>query len=211
MNWKEFLKPEKRKILISILLIGIAAFFTFVSLLLYIISPFYFAMILFYSIPIYFTIIIFVLVSYPFGCYIAKNRKWLKGIVFYLITFIIVSVGITFTIFGYNEVFGRSCNTDFDCKFICGAEGVNERFIHLKDPFVHRDCRPSVAICKNNKCRALPSGAESPEDCARAEQRRPGIGDMCYHMLAWKLKDISLCEKINENRLREDCIEYLRK
>lgn len=207
MNWKEFFKLEKRKILISILLIGIAAFFTFTPLVPYIIFPFYFAMILFYSIPIYFTVIIFILISYPFGCYVAKNKKWFKGIVLYLIAFVVISGTITFAIFGYNKVFGRSCKTDFDCKFICGARAVNDRFIYLKDPFMIIDCMASVAICKDNKCKALPDEVTEAEDCERAKQKRPEVAEMCYFKLARKINDIGLCDKITQTSLKERCIE----
>ena len=166
---------------------------------------------LFYSIPIFFTVIIFILVSYPFGCYIAKNRKWFEGIVFYLIIFLIISGGITFSIFKYNEIFGRSCNTDTECKFKCGAGAINYKFIFLTDPFVRRDCYPATAICEHNKCETLsPYAAASAEDCEKIKQKMPQWVGECYFYLAMQLRDSSLCDKVDEISRREQCIEELK-
>lgn len=211
MNLKQFLKPNWIKVLISLLLIIIAAFFTFAPYVSFIIFPFYFAAILFYNIPIYFTIIIFVLVSYPLGCYIAKNRKWLKGILFYLIIFLIISGGITFSIFKYNAIFGHSCNSDIECKFKCGAGAINYKFIYLKDPWAMIDCAPTIAICENNKCKTLsPYKATSIEDCEKIKQKMPQWVGECYFYLAIQLKDSSLCNKVDEISRQEQCIEELK-
>jgi hypothetical protein len=207
---KDFLRPNKRKVLISILLIGISGFLTFVPPLPYIILPFHFPMLLFYNIPNYLTIVIFVLVSYPFGCYIAKSKKWVKGFFLYLATFIAVSAAIVFSISFYNENFGRSCSRDSECKFICGAGAVNNKFIYLKDPFLIMDCRFMVAICENNRCETFaPEDANSTENCERITEMYGK--SLCYYSLARKLNDKSLCINIQEANLKENCIKQFEK
>jgi len=209
MELKNYFRLEKRKILISFLLIVIAGFFTFTPLVSYVIFPFYFATILFYNIPIYFTVIIFILISYPFACYIAKNRRWLKGIILYLIAFIVISGTIVFLIFGYNKAFGHSCDTDFDCKVVYGVGAVNYRFIHLKDPFMVIDrFAPTFAFCDNGKCKALElKDVTNLEECERIKRKEQYLGDMCYFTLARKLNKKSLCNEISQTNLRESCIK----
>jgi len=207
---KDFLKPNKTKILISILLMSSSGFLTFLPFLPYIIFPFYFPMLLFYNIPNYLTIIIFILVSYPFSCYIAKSKKWVKGYFLYLATFIIISAAIVLAISFYNDSFGRSCNTDSECNFICGAGAVNNKFIHLKDPFTLIDCRFTVAICENNECKTfVPEDANTTEDCERITQEYGK--SLCYYFLAKKLREKSLCDKIEEAYLKENCIKQFEK
>ena len=157
---KEFFRPTKVKILISLLLAGISSIIIiFAPALPGILFPFYFGMILFYTHPVYFTIIIFIIVSYPFGCYISKNKKWLKGIILYLIAFIIVPICFFFVINIYNDIFGYSCSTDSDCHFVCGVGAINNKYILLEDPFLSQaeifpsdSCLVTTAICENNQC-----------------------------------------------------------
>lgn len=213
MDLSHFLKPNWKKIGISILLSAIAGLFTFHRILSLFVFPFYFATKLFYNIPIYLTIPLFFLISYPFGCYIAENKKWLKGIFLYLVVFIFVSIIILLLIGEYNKIFGHFCNNDFDCKFICGTGAVNKKFIYLRYPWEIIDCFTTSALCINNKCRGIELRKENPELsivlCERIKNKDQNEGDYCYFILAVREKDITLCEKISVNSLKQLCIGSL--
>lgn len=202
-GWKEFFKPDIRKILTSLLLFGISAF---IIIIFPILIPFYFITLLFFSLPIL-TLLIFILLTYFFGCYISRNKKWFKGIIFYLVAFIIVSTAIFFAIEGYNILFGHSCNTDDDCRFDYYGGAVNDKYIVLSSPY---DEQPGIGfmavwpICENNRCKSLePEKVTSVEDC----ERRDGHTRLsCYGELAQRLNDSSLCNQIKDQYLKRECI-----
>lgn len=224
---------------ILILLSGISAFIIFIIPHYVLLIPvfnsiFHYALLLFYNIPIYLKVIIFILISYPFSCYIDKNKKYLKGIVLYLVAFTLISVGITFGIIGYNNTIARSCNIDSDCHFDAYGKGsFNDKYILLKDPFFFGGIvfESVPTICENNKCKTFRDtdaikNATSIEDCERVvkayeeleyfyekakERRVKDIKARCYFLLAKKLNDPSLCDKMPEGYSKESCIKQFEK
>lgn len=125
---------------------------------------------------------------------------------------IVVLLIVIIFIFKYNDFFGHSCNNDSDCKFICGAGAVNNRFIYFSIPFLGiRDCWPAIGICENKKCQVLsPYIATSIENCEKIQQKKPQWVEECYYFLAGQLNDISLCDKVDNIFRREQCIKGIK-
>ncbi|MBI2575066.1 hypothetical protein HYV82_04225 [Candidatus Woesearchaeota archaeon] len=222
MGLKEFLKPDKGKILISLLLMllsvglmfGIA---TTGSVALYI-DVFIPVLIIFISLPI-FAITAFFLLSYFFACYISKDKKWFKGILIYLVCFLIAFPLSVFLIGVYDDTVARSCSSDKDCRHVCGAGAVNNLYVPLIEPLHFGTCSHNpVAFCGNKKCKTEDSfEAESAEDCERMFGRTQdtkfnqlGMNfsnlDLCYSVLASKLNNKSMCNRIGDVEQRERCL-----
>ncbi|MCK4497003.1 MAG: hypothetical protein KAU24_02345 [Candidatus Aenigmarchaeota archaeon] len=206
MGMKDCLRPDKRKILISILLLGISLVISIVPFF----YPFYFGMMLIYNIPVQFIIISFILLSYPFGCYISRNKKWLRGIILYIIAFFVFSAVVYFAAEGYNNTFAKYCITDSDCVISMGQGAFNRNYIPLEHPFALyiQMYSPSVPICENNRCEAFHIyDAEKTEDCERITHEY--LGPMCYYQVAVKMNDTEICNIIENEHFRELCIREL--
>jgi hypothetical protein len=229
MDLKSFIRPNRRKILISLLLIGITTFtyiapsltvniFPISVIFLFASFPFFFGSQLFDSAPVYFSIAIYLLLAYPFACYINQERPWIGGwfdkVVLYLFLYVILSFLIYTGVGFYNDTIGRSCVTDTDCKFVCGAGYVNNQHITLGGGiWGHGDCvGPFFPHCENKKCEGFPSGAViSLEDCEKIPQRYLEAKDNCYLHLAGNLDDASACTKITGETIKERCINLVRR
>ena len=201
MNFSDF-KPDKRKVLYSLLLTGLSvlviglSFFVFGWFIRFPPIPFYLPIMLLFSKPIFFSAIVFIFVIYPFGCHLAKNKKWVKGVIAYLIVFTIFSNGLCVAVIIYNNTVGRDCDKDSDCRFICDEGAVNGRYVPMHDPFMIVDCFGGIsAFCKENKCvTSNPWSPASMEDCERAASRY--VKSNCYYYLAQRLGDRNICRNI---------------
>jgi hypothetical protein len=173
-----------------------------------VIIPLYFTTLLLYNLPIYFILII--LLVYIFACYIEQSKKWLKGVAVYLIILTIITLGIIFFIDRYNKKFGYSCNKNTDCQYDCPAGAVNNNYIKLTDPLMHINCRPPFStVCENRKCKNFrDTDVISVEDCGKAKETFKK--DNCYWSFAKKLNDASLCNSIEEDSFKENCIKQVK-
>jgi len=216
---KEFFKPTQRKVFNAFILAVVFIFIVIIILMMpnsiqnyfsFILSP----LLLFFSIPFYFIFFILIFLPYIFGCYISKKKKWAVGIVLYLITSLILSGIVFYGINSYNERFGLFCEVDSDCHYIHGKSvGIN--YISLDDlDSLSRLFATSDSViggypvaCKNGRCGIFyPNDARSIEDC-----ERPGWWGIpkseCYHSLTKRLNDTSLCNNLEEGRLRDYCLD----
>ena len=194
MTVKEFLKPTRKKVIISLELFMILIPLAY---LLFIIFPLSVAIIenslniltpfsrFFYtflgsivSVPLLFKISIWVSISYIGACYISKNKRWFLGIFFSLLIVFIFAWLILYAIGAYNYLFGHSCSTSRDCRWNCGSGPHNKQFIVLDDGTY--DCFGQYwPICEKGRCTTLKS---------------------------WEIMSIEECEQISIPDDRRECI-----
>lgn len=239
-SWKEFLKPSKEKILSSILLLAIVIilvwFMHFLNssdstrdniISIIILLPFQGLLLLFYEsffpiliaykflslstflLTILFSIILLSL-TYVFGCYINRSKKTIKGLVLYVVAFLLIFTAIFILIEGvYNPLFGRSCNIDTDCHYNWDVGSFNLRYIRLSNPFLpHPSISHMHAICENNRCTILDEKTTSEEYCEIRDGLKKGI---CYLYLARNLDDPNLCDKIEDEEAKMICQNWFKK
>lgn len=213
-DWKNFFKPNKEKIIWSIIL-TISLMILSMSPLAILFSVFYFATSvlsnLFFHFGLnyfYISITFLILIAYPFGCYITVKKKKIAGILFYFLTIIAITFVAYSLIDLYNNHYGKTCEIDSDCSFNCGEGSYNDKYFSLKSPFIIVDCYGQIAsFCNNNQCETFdPINVKSIGECERITNVYSQEG--CYYYLAKKNNDSTLCEKIVENKihLKENCL-----
>ena len=225
---KKLLKPNKKKILASLVLVGL---FLLPILLLPALNtitrnPIVLLVFIVYYILLLIPVIVFLglsswvalitwvllaLTAYLFGCYIVESRKWLKGIVLFIVSLWVIGLIAMSGIGAYNEAFGHSCQTDEDCIFICGSGAVNRQYIPMRDPFIIIDCFETYAVCENNRCKAVsPAVPKSERDCELLKNF--DRQDKCYYNLAEiyeQFRNEKTCEKIKDAQWKNMCYGLL--
>ncbi len=163
-----------------------------------------------------------------------KERRKIIG--FDIVLILVLLAGIIFAIHIYNKTAGSSCESNFDCNFYCPAGSFNENFINIyRAPFGTSDCSEGMtAVCEDNRCRTYDAyDAASIEECERigggfyeflcflgmAKERSDTAycdeiyhdydKSYCYFELARTLGDLSLCGGVNDQKLRDTCINEL--
>jgi hypothetical protein len=163
-----------------------------------------------------------------------KERR--KIIAFDIALIFIILGGMALTIHIYNKTAGKTCETNFDCKFHCPAGSFNENFINIyRSPFGTSDCSEGMtAVCEDNKCRTYDAyDAASIEECERigggfyeficylSMAKKQGNAtycdeipydfdrSYCYFELARTQNDLSLCGGVSDADLKETCAREL--
>lgn len=228
MEWREFLRPNGRKLLITFALTLLASLALFlIKLPLY--RLFYDISILPFLFYFIFLVIVFIPISYPFACYINRSKKWFKVAALYIFAFIIILSVMTPTInIFYNEIIGRYCNTGSDCGYSCVEGVVGKYFLPVSSHKITCTGIPwSDVICENHRCISFDfRNVTSIEYCNRTEGapeaycyytmaikqddnslcNRAQRGDLCYNLLSKKLNTSDLCNKVENWKSR--CICY---
>lgn len=161
MNLKEYFKPDKRKIRTSFLLVLLYLFICtlILSSEIRILDPLfmnYYTMAIILDQMPFITILIVVLLTYCFACYISINKKWMIGVVLYLIVTGILPIVMEYSIDNWNNMIGLSCNNDSDCH--CDSYqniAVNNKFIQIDVWGGKMDCIGMSAVCEDGKCRII--------------------------------------------------------
>lgn len=209
INWKSFFKPNKEKIIWSIIL-AITLIILTMSPIAIIFMVFYFANSvlsnLFFHFGVnyfYLSIIFLILMAYPFSCYISVKKKKIKGILSYFLTIIVITFVAYSLIDSYNNHYGKTCEVDSDCSFSCGEGSHNNKYFSLKSPFVMVDCFGQIAsFCNNNQCESFdPKDVKNMEDCKRISNSR----NECYKNSAEAQNNFTICNEINDSSIKNSC------
>lgn len=189
INWKEFLKPTKKKVLLALVLFALPflpvlpnlawrffqtttpIFYQFGFILLPVYLAFYITYpLLFSAVGVIEAVLIFAS-SYLTICFAEKTKGLIKKVFFGLIGFIafiwIFGICLTLAVGLYNDIFSRPCSANSDCSWWCDPYAHNGLYIHLYDPFTLYDCfTPATPICEKNRCEAvLWNEAKSLQEC----------------------------------------------
>jgi len=229
---KKLLKPNKKKVLASLVLVLLFLSPILLMSLLWFPSnvarnPIIDIVVISYFIIFFVPIIVFLglgswivfsimllllaLTAYLIGCYIVESKEWLKGAVLFVVSIWVIGLIAMSGIGAYNEAFGHSCQTDEDCIFICGSGAVNRQYIPLRDPFIIIDCFETYAVCENNRCKAVsPAVPKSERDCELLKNF--DRQDKCYYNLAEiyeQFRNEKTCEKIKDAQWKNMCYGLL--
>lgn len=160
MGIKNFLKPNKNKILIWVVLILILVFFLYDLLFLlnfiqsynalYISSYF----LLYSAIHIPLAIIIVLLLTYPSACYIHNTKNWFRGVAYYFAAYVVLSLLVVQLINLYNIQFGNRCSKDDDCIRVCDW-AQSKRYIELSGRNYPHCISNGFPICDKNQCKLI--------------------------------------------------------
>jgi len=211
MGVKEFFKPTKGKILITF--VAVMSFFVLIGIfcLFFKKSVCYFLffnelfepmMTLLYILP-GFSLFILILLAYSISCFRFKSKKmWLLSAIFAIMIFIGISHLIFYGIQIYDENYNATnynyCDTDSDCSYSCPKPS---------NPFMTPACEPAYFVCENNRCVTLE--IKDVKDCERLQHDAFGQ-TTCYTNLANKLNDPELCNKIEDEKFKENCLKLIK-
>jgi len=126
-------------------------------------------------------------------------------VVLYLVTFMIISYLMYSLLVVYNETDGRSCNVDSDCSYDCQYGSYNKYvYMRLINPEQYNYlCLVYAPVCINGRCSTIYyKEAKIPEDCERFANDFEKSA--CYGVVAEKLDSPELCEKIKYSKSMED-------
>lgn len=229
---KKLLKPNKKKVFVSLILVLLFLSPILLMLLLSLLSDVARNPIIEVVVASYFTLfhvpitvflglgswivflimlLLLALTAYLIGCYIVESKEWLKGIVLFVVSLWVLGLVTTTVIGAYNAAFGHSCQTDEDCIFICGSGAVNRQYIPIRDPFIIIDCFETYAVCENNRCKAIsPALAQSEYECGRIKNLDGQ--SRCYYYLAERYEQFrneKTCKKIKDKLWKSKCYDLL--
>lgn len=135
------------------------------------------------------------------------DKKIIVLIVIIAVVFVSATYYVTYWVLGSEYLKDEKyCKTDLDCvrqASCCDCDlGDYVNRYHYKPINCEFTCEcitiPSRGVCQNNACIPV-------IDELVCEKHTDFDQDFCYYEAAIRNEDISLCEKIKDNALKEDC------